>query len=258
MDKATQNQLDDLKGTIEVRNPDILKEIVQFFQKVITIGISLENIDTNMTPRLVLGEEPVETDSAKSREYDRPTIYITLVRRAPTGVNTHTLTDLFSNNLISGTPKFDRLVKKRVIHEGGELEEYDVISSMFKTDNELTLSLKTKTVKEQLTLLPLLERALNLYSQPVKPDFIDVCGIKNIETLTRKDATSFETAKITFQLRVQEQVIFDETYILRGFEILANDSEFQGIITNTGRIDESGNWIDNVVEEYEEYFVPQK
>lgn len=254
MNKQTEKELSELKGSIEVRNPEILKEIVQFFQKVITLAINLENIDTNMSPRLVLGEEPVETDSSKTREYDRPTIYISLARRAPTGVNNNTMVDLFSNNLISGIPKFDRVVRKKIIDENGTVEEYDVLSSLFKTDNEIILSLKTKTVKEQLTLLPLLERALNLYSQPVKPYFVDVCGIKNIETLTRKDNTSFETAKITFQLRILEQVTFDDTYILKGFEILGNDEDFQGIITNTGKIDETGNWTDNVTKEYDEYF----
>lgn len=254
MDKKTTEELAKLRADIEFKNPHILRDIVSFFQKVIVLAIGLENIDAKLTPRLVLGEENVETESSITRNYDEPVVYLTLKRRAPTGINENTLKDLFSNNLVSGIPKFERAVKKVVISDSGETEEYNVSGTMFKTDNELCLSLKTKTVKEQLTLLPVMERALNIYSQIVKPDFIDVCGVKNIETESKKDKTDFETARITFQLRVIEQVIFDDTYILKGFEILAQDSEFEGISSNSGRIDENKNWIDNVTEEYSEYF----
>jgi hypothetical protein len=254
MTNETRLKLNELRKEIDFKNPKILEDIMIFFQKVIVLAVSLEEVDEKLIPRLVLGEEPVDLDSSKTREYTQPIMYLTLTRRASTGVNDRTLTDLFSNNLISGIPKFDQMVKKRVDEEDGTYEEYDVVSTMFKTDNELCLSLKTKTVKEQLTLLPVLERALNIYSQIVKPTFIDVCGVKNIATEPKKDETDFETAKITFQLRAVEQVVFDDTYIVRGFEIISKDLEYEGIKTNSGQIDESGKWIDNVNEEYEEFF----
>ncbi|MGL4988287.1 MAG: hypothetical protein ACRC5F_03460, partial [Cetobacterium sp.] len=214
MDKKTQRLLDDLKTTIEFKNPNILKNIVQFFQKVILLSVELEGLDKSMTPKLVLGEEPSEVDSSKTLDYEGPVMYLTLVRRASTGVNNDTLKDLFSNNLMSGIPKFDRKVLKTITDEHGNEEEYMVLESMTKTDNELCLSLKTKTVKEQLVLLPMLERALNIYAQIVKPVYIDVCGVKGISTEVKKDAADFETAKILFQLRVVETVTVDDTYII--------------------------------------------
>ncbi|MGL6099127.1 MAG: hypothetical protein ACRC0G_05855 [Fusobacteriaceae bacterium] len=254
MDKKTKKDLEELRSLITFKNPNILKNIVEFFQKVILLSVELEGLDRNLTPRLVLGEEPNEVDSSKTLEYERPIMYLTLVRRMSTGVNNDTLKDLFSNNLMSGIPKFDRKVLKTIKGENGEEdEEYCILESMTKTDNELCLSLKTKTVKEQLVLLPMLERALNIYSQIVKPTYIDVCGVKGIVTEAKKDATDFETARILFQLRVVETVTVDDTYILKGFEILGNDSEFGGIGNNSGKIDESNNWVDNVTAEYEEF-----
>ncbi|MGL5715862.1 MAG: hypothetical protein ACRCX2_22785 [Paraclostridium sp.] len=253
MDKKTQKELDQLRSTIEFTNPNILKNIVQFFQKVILLSVELEGLDKTLTPKLVLGEEPNEVDSSKTLDYERPMMYLTLVRRASTGVNNDTLKDLFSNNLMSGIPKFDRKVAKIEKDEEGNEEEYYILESMTKTDNELCLSLKTKTVKEQLVLLPMLERALNIYSQIVKPTYIDVCGIKSIKTETKKDASDFETAKIFFQLRVVETVLVDDTYIIKGFEIIGNDSEFAGVTTNSGQIDENNNWVDNVTAEYGEF-----
>ncbi|MGL6098608.1 MAG: hypothetical protein ACRC0G_03170 [Fusobacteriaceae bacterium] len=254
MDKKTKKQLEDLRTSITFNNPNILKNIVEFFQKVILLSVELEGLDRTLTPRLVLGEEPNEVDSSKTLEYERPVMYLTLVRRMSTGVNNETLKDLFSNNLMSGIPKFDRKVVKRIEgQEDEEDEEYEVLESMTKTDNELCLSLKTKTVKEQLVLLPMLERALNIYSQIVKPSYVDVCGVKSVSTKPKKDATDFETANIFFQLRVIETVTVDDTYILKGFEIIGNDSEFSGVTGSNGKIDENNNWVDNITTEYEEF-----
>lgn len=242
-----EEALEKLRDQFQVENPNVLYTIIQYFQKIIQLGMTMENIDKKLTPKLMLGEESNEKDSSKTLDYKGPIISLTLERRAPTGINASTVTDLFSNNLISGAPKFER-----TIVQTKKGEEYPVKISTYSTDNELCLTLKTKTVKEQFQLLPVLERSLNLYSQVIKPNCIDVCGIKGIKTEEKKDDTDLETAKIFFQLRVAEMITVDDTYLLKGFEILTglNLSE---IHSASGGFDETGKWTDNETKEYEEF-----
>lgn len=247
-----QSELEKLRNQIVVQNKNILESIIKFFQASILLAINLETVDKKLTPKLILGEESKEKDSSKTLEYIQPILSISLTKRAPTGINDSTVKDLFSNNLISGRPKFDR---KYIVKEvDGKEQDYEIKEAMFRTDNELCLTLKTKTVREQFILLPLIERALNIYCKFHMPNIVDVCGIKEITTEIKKDDTDLETAKIRYQLRITETVLIDETYLLKGFEIISHDGLLEGIVTNTGKIDENENWKDNVTEEYVEEF----
>lgn len=245
LSKEVIEKLEDLRNEFHFENPNSLSDIISFFQKVILLAIAIEKIDKKITPRLILGEEKIEKDSSKTLSYEQPTISITLTKRSPCGTNEASTRELFKNNLISGKPKFDITYKVKKNTD----EEIPLIKALVVTDNELCLILKTKTVKEQLILLPILERALNIYSEVVKPIFVDVCGIKNIITEERKDDISLETAKIYFQLRVKETVIFDKSILIKGFTI-ANGEE---VFTNSGKIDELGKWKDNVTDDYENF-----
>ncbi|MGL5716473.1 MAG: hypothetical protein ACRCXX_14150 [Cetobacterium sp.] len=246
MDK--QIDLDNLRKQFQVNNSNILYTVVQFFQKAIQLGMSMENIDKKLMPKLILGEESKEKDSSKTLDYTGPIVSITLERRAPTGINASTMTDLFHNNLIAGTPKFHTETTKDV-----DGEDYEVQLTSYSTDNELLLTLKTKTVKEQFTLLPIIERSLNIYSQKIKPDCIVVCGVKNIKTEEKKDDTDLETASIHFQLRVVETITVDDTYLLKGFEILTG-IKIGEATTSSGGFDETGTWVDNETKEFTEFF----
>lgn len=243
-----QVDLDELRGQFQVNNPNILYSMIQFFQKAIQLGLAMENVDKKLMPKLMLGEEDKEKDSSKTLEYTGPILSITLERRAPTGINASTVTDLFHNNLIAGTPKFQTDIQKD--KEGAD---YMVQLTSYSTDNEILLTLKTKTVKEQFTLLPIIERSLNIYSQKIKPQCIVVCGIKNIKTEEKKDDTNLETAKIYFQLRVTETITVDDTYLLKGFHLLTG-IDLSQVSASSGGFDETGGWVDNETEDFTEFF----
>jgi hypothetical protein len=227
------------------KNPNILSDVIVHFQDLMEYAFHVEGIEENMQPKMILGEENVDNESEKTRTYEQPVLSITLSKRMSCGTNDKSLTGLFHNNLIAGVPKFIHKVKKI------EDEEIEFEQGVFFTDNELCLTLKTKTVKEQIVLINLIERALNIYSATIRPDFVVVCGIKEIKTESKKDSINFETAKIYFQLRLKEIVNIDRLFLLRGFKIFTGqDKEIE---VSNGKLDKEGNWQDNVVAEFEQF-----
>ncbi|MGL5714995.1 MAG: hypothetical protein ACRCX2_18410 [Paraclostridium sp.] len=222
-------------------NPEILLNIIEELQKVIKYAIIVEGVDQSLVPKLILGDEPDDVESNKTQTYEKPVLSVSLSRRMSAGTNERTLTKLFDNNLIAGTPKYIRKVKGEPDMFGEQENLYE--QGVYFTDNELCLTLKTKTVKEQLKIINILERALNIYARQLIGNFIVVCGIKEINTEEKKDNKKFETAKILFHMRLKEIVNMDSLSLIRGFQIFTSNENILDIYS--GKIKEDGTWEDN-------------
>jgi hypothetical protein len=227
----TSEQVEDIRGQLTWKNPNILLDFIEELQKVIEFTFELEGFDKKL--EMVLGEERKEQSSETTLAYKGPTLFISLARRSSTGTNKESLVDLFKGNLISGVPKF------RTEQDKDDGTQFALIN----TDNELKLVLKTKTVKEQFEVINILERSLNVYSPILLRNFVQLCGVTEIKTEDASDKADLYTSTISFQARLKEIVEINRTFILKYFEIYFSKEE--DVSYASGIID-GDNVIDNI------------
>lgn len=208
----------DFQTSYKFDNKNVLLDVINNLQRVIDFAFEIElDLKTNK-PKLVLGEIKEDEQSNKTLVYDTPTIYITLKKRAYSGSLGRTSHELFQGNLASAVPKFE----KKVYLDKNDNENF-IYKSVIQTDNELLLRLKTKTIKEQLIIINILERALNVYCRKILSGFISFCAIKEIETEKSQDKDEMYTSNIKFQLRLNEELEIDDTYLLSAFSVYCGD-----------------------------------
>jgi hypothetical protein len=216
--------------TLEYQNPDILFDLTDEIQSIVQFTFAIEPNKKSIMPKLKLGTPDEEVDSSRTVEYEGPELYIKLSKRRPVGSD-KTDKKTFEGNLTAGTPRFSQKIK---------LDDGTVIERKYmKYDNEFQLILVTKTTKEALEFIPLIERALNVNSRLIMPTFIDVSGIIETKTLDNKTTDKTIRTQISYQVRSQETVDVDNSYILKGYQIFTNELE-----TGSGTIVDD-EWIQN-------------
>ena len=218
------------KGKYQYYNKNILFDIVQQIQNIIEFSFEIEDYDPQLLPKLVLAQENIDTDSNKTTAYTKPQLYISLKKRAPVSNDYANSSQTFADaNAISGYPRF----QKNETREDGRL----ITHSLMTYDNHLKMVLITKTVKEQLELINILERGLNIYSTLIQPPFITVCGIVSVESNDEKTKTNTMKTIINFHVRTREVVDIDKSYINMGYRIYSGQYH-----TASGELDKNGTW----------------
>ena len=104
-------------------------------------------------------------------------------------------------------------------------------------DNRFELILLTKNIKEQLEMINILERALNVYSNVIRKDSIIASGIVSIKSSSKKTNDQLTKTVIELDVRTKEIVEIDKNYILVGYKIFTNEYE-----TGSGYINKEDNW----------------
>lgn len=208
--KNLKKYIEKYKETYTYENPNSLSDLIRELQKYITFAF---NIEGKTPPKLILNNTP-DKKGETTLAYSEPLLYISLSKRISRNIE-NTKNTFQDAHLTSGYPKN---IKKINISSDGK-NEYFVDQAIIETDNELLLSLKTKTVKEQFEYINTLERALNIYANKIKSKLIVACGIKMISTENEINSQGLIVSNITFHVLLREIIIIDETYILKGFEI---------------------------------------
>ena len=184
-------------------------------QKLIDFAFYLRGYDNS--PKLILDDDVSEEENIKSKVYKQPLLFISLNRRAYAPMDSNSK-KLFthSEELLSGVPS----VYKTYHYVNKETnEKVPFRTLLFRSDNEFTLTLKTKTVKEQLEIINILEKSLNVYGRLFHSDFINHLGVSKIEKKEKKDRNELRVAVIYFQVRLNEIVTYNDTYLLEAFKI---------------------------------------
>lgn len=208
----------------------ILFDTVQEIQKLLDFAFYLKGY--NNTPRLILDEDVSEEENTKTKPYTQPLLFISLNRRAYAPMDSNSK-KLFthSEELLAAVPS---IYKRYEYYDEHTKQKIPFKTLIFRSDNEFTLTLKTKTIKEQLEIINILEKSLNVYGRLFHSDFINHLGISKIEKKERKDKNELKVAVIYFQVRLSEIVSFNDTYLLEAFKIFSGrDDIFE--------IDGSGN-----------------
>lgn len=208
----------DFQTTYKFDNPNVLLDVIQNLQTVIDFAFEIELDLKKHKPKLMLGESKEDEQSNKTLVYDSPLIFITLKKRAYSGSLGKSTHELFQGNLASAVPKFE---KKFYLDKNNN--DNFIYKSVIQTDNELLLRLKTKTIKEQLVIINILERSLNVYCRRILSNFISFCAIKEITTDSSQDKDEMYTTNILFQLRLNEELEIDDTYLLKAFSVYCGE-----------------------------------
>lgn len=234
MKRKLDEFVNEYRDVYKFDNYNILFDLIDEIQNIIDFTFSVEISKEQIMPQLKLGEPDDEIDSSKTQEYKKPLLFINLQKRKSVGM-TGNSNDVkyktFHNNLVAGVPKFAREIELA--------DKRKVQKAVMYYDNQFTLTLITKTVKEAMEFIPLIERGLNINSRAIMPNFIEVSGITNIETIERKENDKTVRTKITYEVRSREELIIDNSYILVGYQIHNGDVEFK-----SGSI-QNGTWIEN-------------
>lgn len=211
-------------------NENVLHEIVNSIQENIKFAFLIErHKERELIPKLFLSEDFEDIDSNKTHQYNQPLIYISLKKRVPVSTNPRNNNNTFGHsNIISGMPKFFKQYQ-----EDGAIYE----SALMNFDNQFELVLLTKNIKEQLEVLNILERALNIYSNIIKSNTIAVAGITSIIGEGKKTSDNLTKTVINFEVRTNEIVKIDKNYILKGYRIYTDEFE-----TGSGEIKNDKEW----------------
>lgn len=201
----------------EYSKETILFDTIEEIQKILDFAFYLKGY--NNTPQLILDEDVSEEENTKTKPYKQPLLFISLNKRAYAPMDSNSK-KLFTHaeELLASVPTvykryeyYDEITKQKIPFK----------SLIFRSDNEFTLTLKTKTVKEQLEIINILEKSLNVYSRLFHSEFINHLGISKIEKKERKDKNELKVAVIYFQVRLNEVIAFNDTYLLEAFRIFS-------------------------------------
>lgn len=217
------------ENTYNFYNENILHNLIENIQDNINFAFLIEKNKDRINPKLILSEDFEDIESNKTIEYKQPILYISLKKRSPVSSNESNSNKTFAHsNIISGIPRFIKKEKD----QNGNFYEYSLMSF----DNSFQLILFTKTIKEELEVLNILERSLNIYSNIIKPEYVIASGITSIETKDKKTKEQLTKTIISFEVRTKEVVKIDKNYILKGYKIFTNEFE-----TGSGEI-VNDNW----------------
>lgn len=221
--KISQRRVDALRELVEkykdrfiFDRPNILLDAMDELQRLVEFAFI---INKEISPVIILGEEKHEKDTTKSLPVEDGLIYINLNKRCY-----HTSTDtnatvLFNNEgvLLAGKPSFSN--STRLEHRKDLSEEIPIRKELFYSDNEFIFTVKTNTLKQQLKIINILEKSLNVYSHRITKPFVVVCGISHIETEPLNDKDELRTVKIYFHMRLKEECEYNNYYLIEAFKI---------------------------------------
>lgn len=214
--QALQKLVDKYKDEFIFDRPNILLDTMDELQKLIEFAFI---INKEITPEIILGEDKLEKDTTKSLNIEDGLIYINLNKRCYHTVTDTNSTTIFNNEgvLLAGKPTFSNTIR---IEERKDLpKEIPIRKELFYSDNEFILTVKTNTLKQQLTIINILEKSLNVYSHRITNPFVVVCGISHIETEPHNDKDQLRTAKIYFHMRLKEESEYNNYYLIEAFRI---------------------------------------
>lgn len=222
--KRLKRFLEKYNGAYTLHSPKPLLEVVQFLQSLLEFSFTIDSYDK--TPKIILGEEKDEEDNTKTREYKQPLLFIKLLKRGYAPVDDDSR-KLFKNSevLLASTPTMYSTCQDEVENPDGTKNSLIYKTGFFYSDNEFILTLKTKNLMEQYNIINTLEKTFNIYAKHFFHTLILASGITKIECKELKDKDDLKTANIYFQLRLKEIVKFDDTYLLKAFNIFAGLSE---------------------------------
>lgn len=237
-----EKYINQYKGSYKFYHETIIWELVNEVQKYIDFAFKIENHEKNIIPRLILAEDPNDQDSNLTKTYIRPALYISLEKRNPFSADPSNMNKTFvHNNLISGVPRYSKVVQ-------GETNDIKYEYSTMNYDNQFKMVLITKTVKEQMKIINILERALSVYSSFLRNGPIIACGITSIASDCKKLKNETVKTTITFQMRTRELLKIDKNYIIEGYKIYSHEYE-----TGSGEL-KNEEWIKYPKEEkYKEF-----
>ena len=142
--------------------------------------------------------------------------------------------------MLAGKPTFSN--STRLEHRKNLPEEVPIRKELFYSDNEFIFTVKTNTLKQQLKIINILEKSLNVYSHRITKPFVVVCGISHIETEPIGDKDDLRTVKIYFHMRLKEECEYNNYYLVEAFKIAfdVEPSEFDIYnMTSSGTINKN-------------------
>lgn len=216
-EKLIEELKDRYGGKYEYDHETILFNVIEEIQKLLDFSFYLRGY--NNAPQLILDEDASEEENTKTKPYKQPLLFITLNRRAYAPMDSNSK-KLFthSEELLSAVPS---IYKRYEYTDEKTKEKIPFKTLIFRSDNEFILTLKTKTIKEQLEIINIIEKSLNVYSRLFHSNFINHLGISKIEKKERKDKNNLKIATIYFQVRLNEIITYNDTYILEAFKIFS-------------------------------------
>lgn len=216
--------LDKFSGIYKHHNENILWNAIEFIQTLLEFSFMVEEYKN--IPSFHLGEDYQESDTVKTKVYEKPMIFLKLNKRCYAPVNDENR-KLFANSeiLLASYPSLFHDAIKEIKKPDGTISKHPYKTGLFYSDNEFLLTLKTRTLKEQYEILNILERTFNIYAKKLYPDIALACGIVRMESKELKDKDDLKTIKIYFQMRLKEIIDYDNTYLLKAFYIFAGKDD---------------------------------
>ena len=198
--------------------------MVEEIQQLIEFAFMVEGKEV---PKMMLGDDKNELKNESTRPDDPIQIFIKLTKRCYYNTNTEhgdKNTKMFQSSevILASYPTLQDFYPLKI-----DNEEIDTTRGVFWSDNEFLISLKTKTLKEQMEIINLLERTLNIVGKKFIKEDIQAFGIAKIEIEKKQDGDEMETAKLYFHIRVQEGVLFNKPFILEAVNIICKDDDDQ-------------------------------
>lgn len=236
-EKKLNFYLDKFAGIYQHHNKNILWNTIEFIQTLLEFSFKVEQCES--MPKFYFGEDKAEDDTTKTKIYEKPLIFLKLNKRCYAPVNDENR-KLFANAevLLASFPTLQHTLERDIEQPDGTIIKHPYKSSIFYSDNEFLLTLKTKTVKEQYEILNILERTFNIYAKKLYPDMMLACGIVRMESKELKDKDDLKTMNIYFQMRLKEIVDYDNTYLLRAFYIFSGKEDIFEIDGSIGNFEE--------------------
>lgn len=228
--------LDKFSGIYKHHNKNILWNTIEFIQTLLEFSFKVEQHD--IIPKFYFGEEKEEDDTTKTKIYEKPLIFLKLNKRCYAPVNDENR-KLFTNSevLLASFPVMQHTMEHKIQKDDGTIIKHPYKTSIFYSDNEFLLTLKTRTLKEQYEILNILERTFNIYAKKLYPDMMLACGIVRMESKELKDKDDLKTMNIYFQMRLKEMVDYDNTYLLKAFYIFSGKEDIFEIDGSDGNFE---------------------
>ena len=180
-----------LNKTIE--NPNDILDFITSFDLAIKRQSKFENLNENLIPKLYIGENKSFKENIKNDIYDRPIMTFNLKQRGPASL---------SNSEFFIPP-----------HQHGftEFNNY----SLQRKDNQIKITIRTKSQTEQLFLIGFLERVCDLQKQVFSAQKTQYVATEIEETI-QKDYYIFHfymNCRTTIFASVRNDLVFDNAII---------------------------------------------
>ena len=129
-----------------IENPNDVLDFITSFDLAIKRQATFENLNTNLIPKLYIGENKAFKGNVENDQYDRPIMTFNIKQRG---------TASLSNTEFFIPPHQHGFLDPKQI-EGGNTRYIQ------RKDNQIKLTIRTKTQNEQLFLISFLERVTDL------------------------------------------------------------------------------------------------